>query len=221
MVAGVGIKPTEEGLWDLLEYQFSPQYRKHAQIWQTIIMELYSFILWPTINPKYILLICPLSQPLILSNCCCACYKIKRTKTNKSENTLQITSLLLYHLAICPNRVAKWESNPQYEVRFIMTVLCFYFSIYKKVQTLKQKQIAAIIQSCCKRLPIQYPIDIPFIKNAQVSLVVCSVILKNFILKILKFAGTVGHDPTTFALTARRSTYWAIFPNKSSYSSLP
>lgn len=34
-------------------------------------------------------------------------------------------------------------------------------------------------------------------------------------------AGTVGHDPTTFALTARRSAYWAIFPNKSSYLSLP
>lgn len=77
--------------------------------------------------------------------------------------------------------------------------------MYKKVQTLKQKQIIAIIQSCCKRLPIQYPVDIAFIKNAQVSLVVCSVILKNFILKVLKFAGTVGNDPTTLALTARCS----------------
>ena len=93
------------------------------------------------------------------------------------------------HLANLPKWWEIWESNPWIEVRLIMTVLCFYFSMYKKVQTLKQKQTITIIQSCCKRLPIQYPVDIAFIKNAQVSSVVCSVILKNFILKVLKFAG--------------------------------
>ena len=82
-----------------------------------------------------------------------------------------------------------------------MTALCFYFSMYKKVQTLKQKQINAIVQSCCKRLPIQYPVDIPFTRNAQVSLVVCSVILKNFILKIIKVCGPTWNRTKIDGLT--------------------